>query len=379
MKGLSDGSLWMLMVCGRRASSDHHAAPWRGRTSMICATRLLLLAAVAGSTHHHQPSLPPQPSLPQDIVVDAPTRPASLRSLLVEPGATPAPLVFATIQGAINASRPGDTILVKNGTYKESPTFTRSGTRALPIALIAFAGHRPVVIPASSYEHAVVIRAQWVLIDGLEITLGYDGIVVYGPHPGTAGHNAVHATIRRCHIHNNGDRTPHATTGQGILVVSVYELLIEDNVIERNGLLGTNPFLVHGIYLSDFYNSGIANVQIRGNTFRESGGGGIQIFKDAGKGFTRNLTIEGNLFENNAHELIAVLLSSSLIRNNTFIHDWHPNTTSPDTSILWFELCHAVTFTGNQIETRMVAPPTASKPVSMTGSDQPYLLVPVLT
>jgi hypothetical protein len=296
------------------------------------------------------------------IVVDVPTLPATVRSLVVDPLAAPGHLVFNIIQDAINASQPGDTIWVKNGTYRESPTFTRSGTRESPITLAAFSGDRPVVIPASSYEHAVVIRAQWIIIDGLEITLGYDGIVVYGSHPGQP-RNSVHATIRRCHIHNNGDRTPQTTTGQGILVVSVYDLLIEENTIERNGLLGPDPFQVHGIYLSDFYQSGISHVQIRGNTFRESGGGGIQVFKDAGSGFASEVTIESNNFENNVHELIAVLLSSSTIRMNTFTHDWHPKTSSPDTSVLWFELCHNITFTGNDIHSSLVAPSSASTPV----------------
>ena len=331
----------------------------------------LPLPAGAGSTSTTAPAVAPlglstaktrSQRAAGGVVVDVPTLAATVRSLVVEPLAAPGHLVFNTIQDAINASQPGDTIWVKNGTYRESPTFNRSGTRESPITLAAFSGHRPVVVPASSYEHAVVIRAQWIIIDGLEITLGYDGIVVYGPHPGQP-RNSVHATIRRCHIHNNGDRTPHTTTGQGILVVSVYDLLIEENTIERNGLLGPNPFQVHGIYLSDFYQSGISHVQIRGNTFRESGGGGIQVFKDTGSGFVSNVTIESNSFENNVHELIAVLLSSSTIRTNTFRHNWHPNTSSPDTSVLWFELCHNITFTGNDIQSSLVAPSTASTPV----------------
>jgi hypothetical protein len=179
---------------------------------------------------------------------DVPSRAASLRTLVVQKGAAAGKGRFSSIQTALDASRPGDTILVKNGTYRESPTFTRSGVRGLPISLVAFAGHQPCVVPNATYEHGVVLRAAWIIVDGLEIRDGYNGVIVYGPNPKTAGSNAVHSTIRNCHIHNNGDHSPPSLpTGQGILVVSVRELAIEGNIIERNGLRGADPFQVsHG-------------------------------------------------------------------------------------------------------------------------------------
>jgi leishmanolysin-like peptidase len=272
--------------------------------------------------------------------------------LVVQPGAPARGVLhFTSIQAAIDASRPGDTIQVRSGTHEGSLVFSRSGTWLLPITLVAFPGDRPCIIPGPEYDQGVVIRAAWIVVDGFEIRDGYNGIEVVGPAANTTD-NAAYVTIRNCWIHNNGDRSaPKKFSAQGILLVSVYDVLVEQNTIERNGLTTPDDFLVHGIYLSDFYQKGMGDITIRNNTLREHGGGGIQVFSDGG--FTTRITVVSNAFVNNTHELIAVRLSNSTVYNNTFQHDWHPNSTSPDSSVLWFELCSEVTFEHNSITSSM--------------------------
>jgi hypothetical protein len=76
-------------------------------------------------------------------VSDAPLKPANKRVIVVAKSGGN----YTSIQAALNASQPGDTIQVKNGTYVEGVRFTRSGTELKPIALVNFPGHSPIINP----------------------------------------------------------------------------------------------------------------------------------------------------------------------------------------------------------------------------------------
>lgn len=56
------------------------------------------------------------------------------------PGTKARPL--ATIQAAVNKLQPGDTCLVRGGTYRETVTFPRSGTADKPITLKPYGNER---------------------------------------------------------------------------------------------------------------------------------------------------------------------------------------------------------------------------------------------
>ncbi len=141
---------------------------------------------------------------------------------------------FRTIQRAADRARAGDTILVRAGVYPEKITLQRSGEEGRPITLRNHPGERPVV------ETRVLLQAReghtrpigWIVIEGLEIRNGWDGIKFY---------NAHHLVIRGNHIHDNPN--------QGILG-NGHHVAIEGNVIARNGLRKDNEKsnLEHGIY-----------------------------------------------------------------------------------------------------------------------------------
>src|SRR5262245_59956469 len=44
---------------------------------------------------------------------------------------------FATVQAGLDAAMPGDTVIVRSGTYAEAPQTVRAGTADLPITLRA--------------------------------------------------------------------------------------------------------------------------------------------------------------------------------------------------------------------------------------------------
>src|SRR3990167_1760227 len=57
---------------------------------------------------------------------------------------------YTTIQAAVDNSKPGDTIQVKDGVYNEGVSFRTSGTSTRPITLMNYPGHRPCARTACS-------------------------------------------------------------------------------------------------------------------------------------------------------------------------------------------------------------------------------------
>ena len=52
---------------------------------------------------------------------------------------------FATIQAGVNKLQPGDTLVVRAGTYRETVTFPHSGTAEKPITVKPFKGEKVIV------------------------------------------------------------------------------------------------------------------------------------------------------------------------------------------------------------------------------------------
>ncbi len=155
---------------------------------------------------------------------------------------------FRTIQKAADVVHAGDTILVRSGTYQDNVQMQYSGTSGNPITLKNYPGEHPVLDFGLSDENGPVRRLTlvaaegyvhpigWIVIEGLEVTRGYDGIKFYNAHD---------VIIRRNYIHNNAVQ---GILGNGIRVT------IDGNIVSRNGLpiLQQNPGdnKNHGMYLS---------------------------------------------------------------------------------------------------------------------------------
>jgi len=230
---------------------------------------------------------------------------------------------YNSIQTAVNNAKPGDTIQVKNGVYNEGISFRTSGTRTLPIALVNYPGHSPVIDPGggrhtSDSSLRVEIKAEWIIVEGFEIRYGWNGIKVY------QGHN----TIRGNWIHHS--------TYQGILIVSTDNVFVDGNTIEYSGTdpntcireTGeSSPKQCHGIYLSDSECSGISDVTIRGNVISNHGGRGIQWNAEGCSSVIENTLVENNIFENNSWGMVMYYnVERSVVRNNTFVLEKYPST-----------------------------------------------------
>ena len=157
------------------------------------------------------------------------------------PGSKARPL--RTIHKAASLARVGDTILVRGGVYSEHVIMRFSGQEGKPIVLKNYPGERPVIQPGERGKqppgHGLLLQAQegyqkpigWVMIEGLEIRYGHDGVKFYNAHD---------IIIRNCHIHQNWN--------QGVLG-NGNRVLIDRNIIAGNGTdkkVAQN--LMHGIY-----------------------------------------------------------------------------------------------------------------------------------
>lgn len=93
---------------------------------------------------------------------------------------------YTSLQAAANIAKPGDTVCVRAGTYKEYVSFTRSGTAAQRITYMAYPGEK-VIFDGSGpvrEEHGPgvfqVEQASYLTFRGFELTKGAsDGFLIY--------------------------------------------------------------------------------------------------------------------------------------------------------------------------------------------------------
>jgi len=171
---------------------------------------------------------------------------------------------WATLQHAVETIAPGDTILVRAGTYAGC-RIRNSGTQAAPKTLTHDVGATVVInTPGPQNSHTSLIEIEngsgtevtdWI-VDGLE--------VANSPHHGIDIRIANRITVRNCYSHNNAP----AASGDGIFLAFVAHPLLENNEVSFN--------TEHGIYDSNSADY----PTIRGNHSHHNSGGGIQLNAD---------------------------------------------------------------------------------------------------
>lgn len=147
-----------------------------------------------------------------------------------------------TIEHCVDLMVAGDTCLVRGGTYNETSTirFRRSGAAGSPIRLANYPGESPVIVwPGVLTNEQILIQHSsgsnvamgYIIIEGLEITNGYDGIKFYSMHDSLIQNNWIH--------HNRN---------QGILAVGGHHVTITRNIINGQGPHSGTANKEHGIY-----------------------------------------------------------------------------------------------------------------------------------
>lgn len=267
---------------------------------------------------------------------------------------------YSTLRSAIKAAKAGWIIQVKNGTYNvrdgtENLIAFADGTEKNPITLMAYPGHKPMIQSDPPGKHLLALYGDWWLVDGLHFSKCSSGLFVSGKH----------ITIRNGSIRNN--------KGQGILLASTSQILIENNLIENNGTResgfsipcpyppganepnpSTRPQQCHGIYISVNPQPSTkqcettSHITIRRNILRNHGGRGVQFNNQSGCGSQwssgggkiEEVLIENNQIENNSVGVILFgWVEKTRILNNTFLLNKIPLTNERDHQFItiWFK------------------------------------------
>lgn len=264
---------------------------------------------------------------------------------------------YTSIQAAVNNSKPGDTIQVKDGVYNEGVSFRTSGTSTRPITLVNYPAHSPVIDPGggsypseccpSSGPLRVDIRAEWIILEGFEIRYGWGGVKVFKPH------NA----IRNNWIHHN--------KYNGILIISTNDVFIEGNTIEYNGTDpgacyesswgGESPRHCHAIYMSDYTCTGLADITISGNVLSNHGGRGV-LWNGLGcRTKNTNTVVDSNLIKNNSWGMALYHnVENARITNNIFINESRPETDDVDWTFMGIWGSRNNTITDNEFYTTLL-------------------------
>jgi parallel beta-helix repeat protein len=217
----------------------------------------------------------------------------------VNPGSADFPLL--TIQAAANVVNPGDTVVVRAGTYRGF-NLTRSGTAAAQVTF--------KIDPAAAKGSVVINQPNaWNNRDGINLEgashVTVDGFtVVNQPRAGLRAVNDQFVTFRNNRADNNGD--------WGIFTGFSSDLLVENNETSRS-------LRQHGIYVSNSADRPV----VRNNLVWGNAASGIQLNADesqGGDGIISNAVIEKNVIHGNGRIGGASInldgVEDSVVRNN---------------------------------------------------------------
>jgi parallel beta-helix repeat protein len=251
---------------------------------------------------------------------------------------------LASLQAAANLVKPGDTVLVMNGTYSapyygDALDITTSGTASAPITFAAAPGETPV-IDSSGGWNAINIEASYITVKGFTIVgdaanytltsalAGYsagsseldgNGIAI---NPGSGASLPNHITIENNTVYNE--------PGGGIYTEGADYVQILNNVVHNNA--NWSAFGNSGISVSTSANldqaSG-AHIVVSGNLAYNNaslvptdGAGKITdgegIILDTNPSYTSEILVQNNIVYNNGSSGIeSFLTDGALITGNT--------------------------------------------------------------
>lgn len=206
---------------------------------------------------------------------------------------------YSTIQAAVDAAKPGDTVLVHDGNYRGFTVYT-SGTATNPIVIKAQGSAAVIKRPNGNGEGITLNDTSYITIEGFT--------VIGMPRAGIASHKASAAwPMRGVIVRNN--------TVQNSGFMNIYMSQTADSLIEGN--IASGSATSHGIYLS---NGGSDNTILRGNRCFGNAKNGIHFNGDlsmGGDGLHQGLVIENNvIYGNIANGLDMDGVQDSLIQNN---------------------------------------------------------------
>lgn len=206
---------------------------------------------------------------------------------------------YTTIQSAIDAASPGNTIYVYSGTYYEYVLVNKT---------ISLKGEdrNTTIIDAGGIEHVVYVTADWVNVTGFTVRNGRSDFREYA---GIKLHN-----VQNCHIADN----IASNSGAGIYLYSSSHNTVTNNIVFSNSW--------YGIYIHHFSTDNA----ITNNLAYMNGREGIIITF-----YNNNTIVAGNIVSENLNGITLTSSNNTTVINNFAFSNleigisifWSPNTT----------------------------------------------------
>jgi hypothetical protein len=213
---------------------------------------------------------------------------------------------WLTLFKAAKTLKPGDTVLIADGTYQGGVRQSRPGLPGRPITYKAINAGKVILRGDQTEEREVftVMETEYIVVDGLTATRG--------DRVGFWVAASDHVTIRNCRALRNGVT--------GIFTSFSNDLLIEHNICAYSEEQ-------HGIYVS---NSG-DRPTVRYNICHNNARCGIQLNGDGkqlrpslglgGDGIIENALIEGNVLYENGQTNAGAALNLACVCNSTITNN----------------------------------------------------------
>jgi hypothetical protein len=190
---------------------------------------------------------------------------------------------FQNIQKGIDQVQPGDTLIIRAGTYSENLTTSTHGTATEPIVVMANPGDL-VTVTGTTGERLQLAGNYWIF-EGFTVDQNNildDAVEV----------NGHHITFRQMEI-RNGRR-------EGISIEKAYSIIVEDSSIhDFIWIDGSTRRDAHCIMIDTDRSGEIHDIYIHRNTIARCSGDGLQIFGETGQDpstFAKNIEIIDNTF-----------------------------------------------------------------------------------
>lgn len=246
------------------------------------------------------------------------------------------------LRRAVAAARPGDRVLLEEGTYGGGFHFAKlTGTAEAPIVIASADPKKPAVFrDAPTGLH--LSSPAYVELADLEFTVLFANGLNIDDGGGKQPQAAHHITLRRLKVADVGG----GGNEDGIKLSGVNDFLVEDCTVERWGASGSGIDMVgchRGVIAKSLFRhttppnangvqckGGSAEIAVRGNRFEYAGGRGINIGGSTGRPFfrpalegpgphveARAITVEGNTFVGGLAAMAFVGVDGAVVRFNT--------------------------------------------------------------
>ncbi len=155
---------------------------------------------------------------------------------------------YTTIQAAVNAAQPGDTVLIPPGTYRENVEVNKS------LTVRSTAGTATTIVTAAVLSNNVfLLSGSGIRVDGLTLTGGRAGVEFSGASQSSVtdviAHDNVYAVLLQHATHNKVNASNLSNNGYGIYLDGSSNNTFSDN--EATFERGNGNTLGDGIYLRE--------------------------------------------------------------------------------------------------------------------------------